>query len=125
MNKEKINSLIKQLDWDLPVETQWNGIEKLKNLNDIDIIMDAKKNKKYKENCALILANYSIDKLLPYSKELLEWLQDENTPGFFIIHEKLQEFPKEKIEDIYYDVINRAKNEKNDTWLENLETLHW
>jgi len=125
LKENKINDLIKKLDWDAPLEAQYEAIEKLSDLKELDIIIESSKKDYLKENCALILSNYSNEELLPYLSKLFEWLKDEDIPGFFIIHERIQGFPKQRIEDAYKKAIKLAKTSKNNRWLEILETLRF
>jgi len=118
--------LLKQLDWDESIDIQTNAIEILSHVNDLKIFMqpdDKDLGFKVWENCAVILAKKTNEELLPYLKDLFRWLMDEDTPGFFLIYERMEDFNYGEVEEIYNTCIIEAKNEKNYEWLDILTHL--
>lgn len=126
--KEEINRLFEKLDWNKPHKVQEETIKKLQTIKDLNIFMQPtgeNAGKKVWENCARILLKKSDKELLPYLKKLLEWLQDRNWPGEYIIRYRIQKIPWNKVESVYIECIEEAKNNKDDIWLENLESLYF
>lgn len=121
----KAENLIKKLDWDGPVEEQCEAINELVSSKNIEIVMRAKKEENLKENCAFVLSQFTDEELRPYFLELLKWLKDESIPGFFIIHERLQDVKGKIIKKDYQACVKLAKSERNEKWLEILETIHF
>ena len=122
-----ITEIMDMLDWNMPPEIQSKGISLAKNIETILPFIQPltpKHNKNVWENCAVIIAEKSDEKLNPYLIELLEWLQDMNWPGAFCILERLQKISdNNSILNAINVCIKRAKDCGNDVWESNLYML--
>lgn len=74
--------------------------------------------------CARVIALKSDEEIQPYLPLLLEWLQDVNWPGAYIIMERLAEMPFSMIEKCLNYSKNRAEKENDEMWLWALEDLY-
>lgn len=103
-----INEIMDMLDWNNDLETQENGRILAGEVQCLKIFMqpcDRKYNKNVWENCALVISNKSDRLLQPYLLDMLDWLQDINWPGAFIIVERLKKFQN-------YEILAFAISEK-------------
>lgn len=122
-----IDDIMDMLDWNQSKEEQEKGLKLSKNIKSINVFiqpLDPKHNKNVWENCVKVLSERSDDELKPYIISLLEWLQDMNWPGAFIIFERLKNYKdKENFDWSYYEVMNRAVKLNDEIWKENLIEL--
>ena len=92
---QDITEIMDMLDWHKLPEVQAKGIALARNTETILPFiqpMTPEHNKNVWENCAVIIAEKSDEKLRPYLAELLEWVQDMNWPGAFRIMDRLQKY---------------------------------
>ena len=90
-----IDKIMEMLDWNNSSEIQNRGVELAKNVKSINVFLQPLHpgcNKNVWENCAKILASKDDKTLLPYTDQMLEWLQDLNWPGALIILRRLKNF---------------------------------
>lgn len=69
------------------------------------------------ENCAKVICEKTDEELNSYTYEMLEWLQDINWPGAFLIMERLEKMDPQLF---VYDVIYKVKQAlllKDNEWL--------
>lgn len=123
-----ITNILQMLDCCNDIETQNKGIKLAENITDINIFIQPMYplyNKNVWENCAVILDKRSDEELKPYLKQLLEWLQDLNWPGTFIIIDRLKRFNGELLFPFYTAAINETLKRSVDDqeWLDNLSVL--
>ena len=122
-----IDDIMDMLDWNQSKEEQEKGLKLAKNIKSINVFiqpLDPKHNKNVWENCAKVLSERSDEELKPYIIPLLEWLQDMNWPGAFIIFERLKNYKdKNNFDWSYYEVMNRAVKLNDEIWKENLIEL--
>lgn len=122
-----IDDIMDMLDWNQSKEEQEKGLKLAKNIKSINVFiqpLDPKHNKNVWENCAKVLSERSDEELKPYIIPLLEWLQDMNWPGAFIIFERLKNYKDKKNFDwSYYEVMNRAVKLNDKIWKDNLIEL--
>ena len=122
-----IDDIMDMLDWNQSKEEQEKGLKLAKNIKGINVFiqpLDPKHNKNVWENCAKVLSERSDEELKPYIISLLEWLQDMNWPGAFIIFERLKIYKdKENFDWSYYVVMNRAVKLNDEIWKDNLIEL--
>ena len=72
------------------------------------------------ENCALVIAEKSDETLETYLFLLLEWLQDINWPGAFIILDRLKKYAKvERLATVVDICVKEAVAKDDEMW------LHW
>lgn len=120
--------ILKMLDCCNELEIQNKGVELAANFNDIGVFilpMHPLYNKNVWENCAKIIEKRSDQELAPYVIKLLEWLQDLNWPGTFIIIERLKRIDGEILINPYIATLCKAKNysEDDQEWLDHLTIL--
>lgn len=87
--------IYRMLDENRSLEIQEQGIEvaiKMKEIDKFILPISPEYSKNVWLNCAKILDEKTDQELSPYLPELLEWLQDLNWPGTFIIIERLKRF---------------------------------
>lgn len=92
---QDITEIMNMLDWHKPPEVQSKGIALAENAETVRSFIQPltpEHNKNVWENCAVIIAEKSDEKLRPYLAELLEWVQDMNWPGAFCIMDRLQKY---------------------------------
>ena len=92
---QDITEIMDMLDWHKLPEIQTKGIAQAKDAETIRPFIQPltpEHNKNVWENCAVIIAEKSDEKIEPYLTELLEWLQDMNWPGAFRIMDRLQKY---------------------------------
>ncbi len=123
---DDIQKEIRNLSWDETHETQEKAIKKLSKVTDLTYFLQ-NSGKDTWENCARILLKKSDEELIPYLKELFEWLQDMNWPGFYIIKYRLEKFPFLKVKKIYMKCLHKAKLNINtyNTWFAVLQNMHF
>lgn len=122
-----IDEIMAMLDWNNSSEVQKRGIELAENINNINVFLQPMNpgcNKNVWENCAKILAKKSDNILQPYLLHLLEWLEDINWPGAFIIIDRLKSFSGEALVDVFSHAVNLAKMDwYSEMWLDYLSGL--
>lgn len=122
-----IDDIMDMLDWNQNKEEQEKGLKLAKSIKSINVFiqpLDFKHNKNVWENCAKVLSERSDEELKPYIISLLEWLQDMNWPGAFIIFERLKNYKdKENFVWSYCVVMNMAEKLDDEIWKENLIEL--
>lgn len=123
---------LKDLLWMLDSENdtfiQQKGIElagQIGHIADFILPMYPKYNKNIWENCAKIIIQKTDSELAPYLVRILEWLQDLNWPGSFIILNRLLCFDGELLAKAYVDVSHNTFRvpEENNEWLDHLSKL--
>ena len=122
-----IDYIMGLLDWNNSSEKQLLGIKLARDVKCINAFLQP--GLPYGNNiwdiCAKILSERTDEELSPYLLELMEWLQDLNWPGVFIIIERLKVFSGDLLLTPYVQIINRIKDrpENDNTWLDNLTIL--
>lgn len=122
-----IDEIMNMLDWNNPVEIQEKGVILGGKVRCINVFLQPgheghKKN--VWENCAKILYQKSDEELRPYLFRLLEWLEDSNWPGYFIILKRLLNY--KDMDSLVFNIeesVKIAKGVENDVWLINLTEL--
>ena len=87
-----ITDIMDMLDWHMSSEIQSEGISLARKTETITPFIQPltpRHNKNVWGNCAIIIAEKSDQDLEPYLIELLEWLQDMNWPGAYLIYDRL------------------------------------
>lgn len=123
----EIAEIMDMLDWGMPPEVQAKGRLLAKNIGNIIPFLQPltpKHNKNVWENCAIIIAQESDEKLRPHLINLLEWLQDMNWPGAFCIQNRLQIYSDcDSIQFALNTCIKKAKHDGDETWENNLRRI--
>lgn len=117
-----INTLFGMLDINNDISVQQKGIEEGKKVKYLSVFMQPIESKNVWENCAKIIVSKSDEELDKYVFFLMEWLQDENWPGFDIILNRLKTMPESMIVGDYGYFIKKAVKVDID-WLERLSYL--
>lgn len=119
--------IMDMLDWRMPLEIQSKGISLAKNMKTIIPFIQPltpKHNKNVWENCAVIIAEKSDQKLASHLIELLEWLQDMNWPGAFCILDRLKKYADTTALCSAINVcIEKARGCNDKSWEKNLYLL--
>jgi len=115
------------IDRHMPSEIQSKGISLARDIETIIPFIQPltpKYNKNVWENCAVIIAERSDEKLKPHLAELLEWLRDMDSLGAFCILNRLQKYSDS---NSLYSAINacieKAKACSDEVWENNLDLL--
>lgn len=120
--------ILKMLNCNNASDIQNKGIKLAEKFDDISLFiqpMFPNYNKNIWENCAKILSQRSDQELSSYLIQLLEWLQDLNWPGAFIIIERLKQMNGKLLLNPFLLAIKKASNMPPDEqeWLDNLSIL--
>ena len=123
-----IEHIFSLIDCNQEIKKQEAGIKAAREIDEIVsfiLPMHPSYNKNVWENCAKILSYKTDSELLPYLPELLEWLQDLNWPGAFIIIERLILFDGVLLLNPYVKAIEKAKKYSKDDqqWYDHLTIL--
>lgn len=123
----KITEIMDMLDWHMPPEIQFKGRNLAKNTGTIIPFIQPltpKHNKNIWENCAIIIAEESDDKIRPHLIKLLEWLQDMNWPGAICIKDRLLRYSdNNSIKCAIQTCIKKSKDCNDQIWEFNLYVL--
>ncbi|MGO5549104.1 DUF5071 domain-containing protein [Wansuia hejianensis] len=114
------------LDEDNDKKTQNKGIEMAKIIQDISPFLqpvEPQFNKNIWHNCAVIICNRSDKQLEAYLDRILEWLQDMNWPGAFLVSERLENFSGELLLPHFLKAIKICLDQADEAWLDNLSLL--
>lgn len=124
---DDIATIMDMLDWNMSLEIQTKGRELAKKQKCVKPFiqpLSPQYNKNVWENCALILGERSDEELKPYLVELMEWLQDMNWPGAFLVCDRLQKYVgNDSFKEAYANCFERAKRNNDEIWERNLTTL--
>lgn len=122
-----IDYIMDLLDWNNNSEDQLLGIKLARDVKCINAFLQPgfPYGKRVWDNCAKILSERTDEELSPYFVELLEWLQDLNWPGTFIIINRLIRFNGDSLLETYSKVVYTAlrNEEENNEWLGHLSKL--
>ena len=122
-----IDQIMDMLDSNNPVSIQEKAVKLAQEIKSINVFLQPANpgnTKNVWENCAKVLASKEDELLLPYTINLLEWLQDLNWPGALIILERLKNFTASEI--FIFSVescVKRAKACNDQIWLDYLSEL--
>lgn len=106
-----------------PIETRLEGLRRIKEIDDLSLLINPDACVSAWEYCALALYEKSDIELEPYLSELLNWIQDMNLPGAFKIMERLKSFSGIALKDAFIDSFNKALALNNDISLVRLDYL--
>lgn len=122
-----ITEMMDMLDWHMPPKIQAKGRALAKSIETIAPFIQPqtpKHDKNVWENCAVIIADESDEKLKPHLIELPEWLQDMSWPGAFCIQGRLLRYAdNHSIHSAVSTCVEKAKDCKDEVWESNLLTL--
>ena len=124
-----INEIYKMLHWHSHFSQQLQGIKHAREIEDLSLLIlpyYEGESKALWENCARALYEISDDRLEKHLPSLLEWLEDLNWPGAWIILDRLKIFSGEKLRKPFIDRFTYARNLNNEEglmWLDYLSEL--
>lgn len=120
----KVDKLIEELDWNNSTSVIEKAINELCDISDSELhklIMP--KEKKYWENSAEVICRIGYPRIMVVLDELVIWLQDLNWPGARKIFGLLLQCDKGRFEILIHQTIERAKNEKDEDWIDSIQYL--
>ena len=112
-----IETLYEMLDERKPIEVQEEAIREARKIKSLSVLMQPVEYKLSWENCAKVICEKTDEELNHYTYEMLEWLQDLNWPGAFLIMERLEKMDPQLL---VYDAIYKVKQAlllKDNEWL--------
>jgi len=123
----EVSKILDMLDWHMPQETQAKGIALAVEFGVIEPFLQPltqKHNKNVWDNCATIIAYKSDQELEAHLISLVEWLQDMNWPGAFIILERLKEYSDNNTLHAAADAcIQEARRCDDPIWEDNIQMI--
>ena len=112
-----IDTLFEMMDEGQPVEVQEEALREARKIKSLSVFMQPIEYGWSWENCAKVICEKTDEELNSYKYEMLEWLQDLNWPGAFLIMERLEKMDPQLL---VYDVIYKVKQAlllKDNEWL--------
>ena len=112
-----IDTLFEMLDERKPIELQEEAIREARKIKSLSVFMQPIEYKLSWKNCAKVICEKTDEELNKYTCEMLEWLQDINWPGAFLIMERLEKMePQFLVHAVGYQV-KQALLLKDNEWL--------
>ena len=112
-----IDTLYEMLDERKPIEVQEEAIREARKIKSLSVLMQPVEYKLSWKNCAKVICEKTDEELNKYTCEMLEWLQDINWPGAFLIMERLEKMePQFLVHAVGYQV-KQALLLKDNEWL--------
>ena len=112
-----IDTLYEMLDERKPIEVQEEAIREARKIKSLSVFMQPIEYKLSWKNCAKVICEKTDEELNKYTCEMLEWLQDINWPGAFLIMERLEKMePQFLVHAVGYQV-KQALLLKDNEWL--------
>ena len=112
-----IDTLFEMLDERKPIELQEEAIREARKIKSLSIFMQPIEYKLSWKTCAKVICEKTDEELNKYTCEMLEWLQDINWPGAFLIMERLEKMePQFLVHAVGYQV-KQALLLKDNEWL--------
>ncbi len=117
---KSIEEIMEGLDWNMPPYKQKESIEMAKGISCIEVFIQPNTklfNKNVWEGCAKILIDRRDRDLTPFLIPLLEWVQDENWPGFDLILNRLRHVEPTILIRPYSYCLIKAKETDDIMWI--------
>ena len=112
-----IDTLFEMMDEGQPVEVQEEALREARKIKSLSVFMQPIEYGWSWENCAKVICEKTDEELNKYTCEMLEWLQDINWPGAFLIMERLEKMePQFLVHAVGYQV-KQALLIKDNEWL--------
>ena len=124
MMNVNMDKLYGMLDCENNEKTQKQARALASELKMLSPLFQPIENKGVWENCAIVIAEKSDETLENYLFLLLEWLQDMNWPGAFVILKRLKQY--QKVERLTLSVsysVKKAIASDDSIWLSNIADL--
>ena len=112
-----IDTLYEMLDENQPIEVQEEAIREARKIKSLSVFMQPVEYKWSWENCAKVICEKTDKELNSYKYEMLEWLQDLNWPGAFLIMERLEKMNPQLLLNATIYAVKQALLLKDNEWL--------
>ena len=112
-----IDTLFEMLDERKPIELQEEAIREARKIKSLSIFMQPIEYKLSWKNCAKVICEKTDKELNSYKYEMLEWLQDLNWPGAFLIMERLEKMNPQLLLNATIYAVKQALLLKDNEWL--------
>ena len=112
-----IDTLFEMLDENQPIEVQEDAIREARKIKSLSVFMQPVEYKWSWENCAKVICEKTDKELNSYKYEMLEWLQDLNWPGAFLIMERLEKMNPQLLLNATIYAVKQALLLKDNEWL--------
>ena len=112
-----IDTLFEMLDENQPIEVQEDAIREARKIKSLSVFMQPVEYKLSWRNCAKVICEKTDKELNSYKYEMLEWLQDLNWPGAFLIMERLEKMNPQLLLNATIYAVKQALLLKDNEWL--------
>ena len=112
-----IDTLYEMLDEEQPIEIQEAALREARKIKSLSVLMQPVEYKWSWENCAKVICEKTDEELNNYTYEMLEWLQDLNWPGAFLIMERLEKMNPQLLLNATIYAVKQALLLKDNEWL--------
>lgn len=112
-----IDTLFEMLDERKPIEVQEDAIREARKIKSLSVFMQPVEYKLSWKNCAKVICEKTDKELNSYKYEMLEWLQDLNWPGAFLIMERLEKMNPQLLLNATIYAVKQALLLKDNEWL--------
>ena len=112
-----IETLYEMLDERKPIEVQEEAIREARKIKSLSVLMQPVEYKLSWGNCAKVICEKTDEELNHYTYEMLEWLQDLNWPGAFLIMERLEKMDPQLLLNVTICAVKQALLLKDNEWL--------
>ncbi|GAB6104944.1 hypothetical protein JCM17039_16980 [Blautia glucerasea] len=118
-----IDTLYEMLDEEQPIEIQEAALREARKIKSLSVFMQPVEYKWSWENCAKVICEKTDEELNNYTYEMLEWLQDLNWPGAFLIMERLEKMDPQLLVHTFIYKVKQALLLKDTEWLGRMSYL--
>ena len=112
-----IDTLYEMLDEEQPIEIQEAALREARKIKSLSVFMQPVEYKLSWKNCAKVICEKTDKELNSYKYEMLEWLQDLNWPGAFLIMERLEKMNPQLLLNATIYAVKQALLLKDNEWL--------
>ena len=112
-----IDTLYEMLDENQPIEVQEEAIREARKIKSLSVLMQPVEYKLSWKNCAKVICEKTDKELNSYKYEMLEWLQDLNWPGAFLIMERLEKMNPQLLLNATIYAVKQGLLLKDNEWL--------
>ena len=112
-----IDTLYEMLDEEQPIEIQEAALREARKIKSLSVLMQPVEYKLSWKNCAKVICEKTDKELNSYKYEMLEWLQDLNWPGAFLIMERLEKMNPQLLLNATIYAVKQALLLKDNEWL--------
>ena len=112
-----IDTLFEMMDEGQPAEIQEEALREARKIKSLSVFMQPIEYGWSWENCAKVICEKTDEELNKYTCEMLEWLQDINWPGAFLIMERLEKMDSQLLVYAVGYQVKQAILLKDNEWL--------